>query len=460
MKINDYVLKWENFCVKSIEYVKKTLRDTPLEVAIGLALGGAALGYLGHRFESNRDKLMPLAFSEISQIEETAKQNNKELDSFTEYYAGLNDLSMKIFECWNNAWKTAKTDKEAYDEFAKQLNKEMVEHKHHYNLSDFLESLPLQADKSLQTLKPFVEVRNRLDVADSQLTSACQSSHIDNYHTQVYTTTSTDSKGHSHTSLHTRQVYDNTTHTYTYNQAQGNLASTSLDSVVKDFENLSLVTQLKIARKVGTENEKAIETSRKLKQGDMTQNQLLELSDKWAEGSDFNANSQALVHPMTTIKSNADAWRQAKNTAKSTSYINCNSHDAGPHEFALADKVTASDKALKTSIDNLVAGINQSKSVFPELHQKLLDYTQSSHNPNFNKKAAAYEIRDMASKLYKANFKKGFDVEGYRLRAILLYIIAGVTIGGLAGFATDTLADKYQLWGKPARNPDESFDNF
>ena len=100
-------------------------RSPFLKGIIALGLGVAASFYSGHKsyeYEKLRESKIPLAFSEIHQIETDAiaqgkvigenpneglieRENESEVGGIarTYYLAGLNDLTMKIFECSNTA---------------------------------------------------------------------------------------------------------------------------------------------------------------------------------------------------------------------------------------------------------------------------------------------------------------------------------------------------------------------
>lgn len=139
---------------------REYLRIAPLVLA-------AAFGTLGGLkscdYENRREGCVPLGFSEIHQIEIDALKENR-IDgegvnnegkgiAATYYLAGLNDLTMKIFECWN----TANTKEEnIYGNFAQELKKRFdpANKKHHYELGDLFDIVP-------SSIPPYYELNFR-----------------------------------------------------------------------------------------------------------------------------------------------------------------------------------------------------------------------------------------------------------------------------------------------------------
>lgn len=86
--------------------VKTLFKETSAEVYVGAALGFTLATGVSFVQENARNRQLPLGFSEISSIEKQAEYSNREVGKITEHYAKLNDLTMKVFECWNISWKS------------------------------------------------------------------------------------------------------------------------------------------------------------------------------------------------------------------------------------------------------------------------------------------------------------------------------------------------------------------
>ena len=78
-------------------------RETAAEVLVCGALGLATGVGVAYHSEFERNKMIPLGFSEMEQIEKDAKYKGVQLGPMNVYLPAVNDATMKIFECWNLA---------------------------------------------------------------------------------------------------------------------------------------------------------------------------------------------------------------------------------------------------------------------------------------------------------------------------------------------------------------------
>ncbi len=457
--IQKYGMKVHEGFQKILTNSQTRLRRTSVEVFLGALMLGSLGGYLGHRAESARDKLLPVAFSEISQIKDISAQKGETVDPFTNYYAGLNDMTMKVFESWNDSWRSSKSDKDAYNKFAERLNESLMEHKYKNNLTDFLDSVPKDADLALRSLSGFIRSGDRMRTVNGHFSSAWKEHHKDNYHTELRTrlVTTTDADGNisMDTETYLESVYDDTTHTYTYNKNEGEAASVTLDKVLLDFQGLSSKMGKMEALKVQEPNRNAIRSSRKLKKGkDLTKGEYFSIASTWRTGSNFYSNRSTFSDPWSHLSSDASNWRRAKKTSRNHQYKTTSSRDAGPEEFRIARSALSHGQNFVNKVDEVVNGMGHAMQQTPVLRQKIHDFVGKTFSPSdykngkFDPKKEAYAIKDLASDLYQKNFKGGFDVKGYRVGAAMLYGLFGLLAGIGLGAAVDSLADKYQLWGK------------
>ena len=90
------------------ENVKRTLRRTSIEIVIGGLIGVGIAGYGSYSLTRHHAPTgIPLAFSEIREIEKEADEKDMRLGPMT-IPPAVNDTSMKIeFESWNNANETS-----------------------------------------------------------------------------------------------------------------------------------------------------------------------------------------------------------------------------------------------------------------------------------------------------------------------------------------------------------------
>jgi len=220
--------------------MKDILKNTAMEVALLATLGIVVGAYHQTGVESKRSKNIPLAFSEIGDVERNAKKNNIEVGPITEYEMKVNDMCMKIFEAYNEAHGQFISGTN-YEEFASNIYNNMEQrHIYKYNLQDLLTQVPSYIPQINKKLEKYKIISENLDVANSNMDKAWNDSHTDNYHTEIRTRTVTDSKGNSHTEMYTVQVYDNTTHTYEYNKKYGETSDKNLTDLYSKVPTIKL----------------------------------------------------------------------------------------------------------------------------------------------------------------------------------------------------------------------------
>ncbi len=86
-----------DFYERTKEATLYALRTSPVEVAIGAVLGCALASGISYRNEKQRTHCIPLAFSEITQIEKDAQEQGVSPGPFNIYLPKVNDSAMKIF---------------------------------------------------------------------------------------------------------------------------------------------------------------------------------------------------------------------------------------------------------------------------------------------------------------------------------------------------------------------------
>jgi hypothetical protein len=440
--------------VESVKYAFKNpmqvLRDTSIEVIIGACLGAVILGGISHTIESRRDKKIPLGFSEITQIERDARYSGKEVGALTRYLTSVNDASMKVFECWNlanNSYSTVFSDKTEY--FAKELERKMdpALKIHHYELYDFLRDMPGQARDAKKGLTDFIKVKDLIAPVNYDFDSSWSDSHIDSYHTETYTDTETDSDGDTHTVTRTREVYDHTTHIYTYNKNAGESASQKLDALLAGQKSLELNDSLQTASKTNADGEYAAETSRKLPKNQIKLDpmSLMRIASKWKTGSTLFSNLPVINGKWNSLPAHANEWRAAKSKAHSESYITFSHFDSGPIEFQVAESALNDGLSLYSSIDEIIEGINYTQTKAPEFDNAIREFiavTLDKKESKLGSGKLSSDVRYIAREIYNKNFKNGFDIQGYRLWLMCLMTLLGAGIGGAIGAGLDYLGNE------------------
>jgi len=450
------------------EGFKELLKTTRMEIGLcacaGLLLGTTIL--CNH--ESERGKTIPLGFSEISQIEEDVRYSNNQVEPeeievmtnrgkrmithighITRYLASGNDAVMKIFESWNESNEGDSSNMGR--RFARELEShyDSLLNSHHYSLDNLLDDIPALADRALNKLDDFVHVKRGIEAVNKHFDMSWDENHIDHYRTEVYTDTETytDSDGntHSRTVLKTREVYDHTTHYYTYNPAEGEASSKLIDALLGKYPELKLSEKIMMAKKTNSGGEDAARKSRKeRKDNPLNAQELIDIARAWNIGSTIRVNLPIVSSTYSGFPFRADQWRAAKNTARSEVYDTYSRFDSGPKEFQIAEQILAEGRSIDRGTFEVLDGIEYTRAMAPVLKEKVHQYAELINNgENGKAKKLRKEVMDISKTIYKKNFKGGLDVERVRWSMIALGGLLGAVAGGLVGWGLDGLGNAY-----------------
>ncbi|MBM3200360.1 hypothetical protein FJZ53_05460 [Candidatus Woesearchaeota archaeon] len=423
------------------EKTMRLLRDTSIEVYICAALGLATGLTASYIHESNREKTIPLAFSEV--------KTTDSISPVTKYLAGANDVPMKVFECWNKSYQNIGED--SVKAFASELESMIGSTYSSSEFNELLSGMPKRSEEALAEMKSIVNVMNKVAVVDSNLDAAWDDRHHDHYRTETYLDTEThtgaDGKSYTTTVVKTREVYDHTHHYYDYNKDAGEAASRSLDELVSSEQSLIITPVTRIVE-VSAEGKEVIRKSRKNGHS-LSDEQILEIANTWNTGSTINANLPLVYSMWSLLRIDADKWRVAKNTAESVSYQTGSSRDSGPEEFQVAETALSHGQELFYSAKDMMRGfefVNQNSPVMKDLiHQYV---AVALYEQPGDAKRLRREIMSMLREWYNLNFKNGIDVQPFRAYMIFLLSLAGLAGGVGLGVGVDYLGSKYRLWGK------------
>src|SRR5687768_7319636 len=96
---------FEKAARRSREKFQKLIYETPAEVYIGAALIGALSGGIAYDINSDREKVIPVAFSERGKTAKEFREQGKPVPPLTDFYQTANDIPMKVFESSNTAYE-------------------------------------------------------------------------------------------------------------------------------------------------------------------------------------------------------------------------------------------------------------------------------------------------------------------------------------------------------------------
>jgi len=425
---------------------KGFLKDTKAEVAIGAGIGLLIALPISIRYENMKGKMIPLAFSEISQIEREADKQKTEVGPLTRYYSSTNDLTMKVFESWNHANQFSLLGSNTHS-FARELENRVdpTMRIHHYEIGDFTKALPEQADAALNQLKDFLDVLGKIKQVNNNFEAAWSDSHVDIGHFDPHTYT--DSDGNTHTDM--IYVYDYTIHSYSYDKKSGEAASISLDDLLAKHPRLELKEKFMVSPVTNADNEYAIEKSmeKKLKGKRLGPEELVRYAGTWAHGSTLNTNIPRITEMMYALNSDSPLWNRVKTRAHSTSYITFSQSDSGPIEFQVAEQALDDGLTLDRNISQIKEGIDFVKAFAPNLHQKIVEYVDVTLNGKKGDSGSLKrQILSGAQKAYAKNFKGGLDVHPSKWYMVILWSLAGAAAGAGIGFGADWLGERFDIF--------------
>ena len=377
--------------------------------------------------EIRHAKLIPLGFSEIEQIEIDAERKHKPVDPITEYYAKLSDVNNKVFECWNTSLNFGLIG--TNEAFARELDARKNKiYKYEF---DLLDTLPKTIDKVLAALKKYIDLTPTLRNVEIQFGSTWEEDHDDEYRTEIYYTTSTDSDGNTSTEMHTRQVYDHTDHSYWYHKPQGEIAYQSGIRMLKYFYRLDWPGNLMRPSKTNAEGEYAADKSRRVERHD--QISLMEIATMWNTGSLYN-NLRSNILSYNGMYNLIKIWEKYKDTAHDDFYTTSSSSDPGPEEYQSVEHIRDLANTVVQAIDQLVFSLQTTKKELPVLKNKIEEYISVVLE---GKKGGANSLRreiiSMSEKMYDRNFPNGINHNTFRGWLLILWSVVALVIGFLIG---------------------------
>ncbi|MCD8571589.1 MAG: hypothetical protein LRY76_08790 [Alphaproteobacteria bacterium] len=275
----------------------KLLHDTPIEVPIGAGILAVMFGVASYLHEDSKRGQIPLAFSEIGQTRfQLTTLRDIKVPPLTMYYSVTNDVAMQVFEASNLGYKWGiskawdRDNRIAY-EMEKKVDRSM---RIHTQIPEYAAQMDQIAAEAAQSLAPAAAALETIRPAITALNKAWDEDHDDVYRTEMYTemVCSSDANGNQscHSEIRTRQVYDYTIHTYTYDKKQGELAAVLLKDFSAKHPDIKISEQLLLVDQTGAENEWAMRESRKDLPGyeGIKGDEYVTLANTWATGSNYN----------------------------------------------------------------------------------------------------------------------------------------------------------------------------
>lgn len=437
--------------------------DTPIEIAIGALIVGSMGGYWVYQHNNEKMGHTPIAFSEIEGTLREAREKGAEVGGLTTTLSYTSDVTMKVIESRNLAW--VKAGGADHKHFAAELEKRINPAlKEHAQISEYAALMPGEVAKAMQSLSPISEASKDAANVAANFGRAWKEDHDHHYRTEIYTVTVCTSNGKTtscHPSLRTRQVYVNTTHSYTYNAEYGTAAAQALGSYLAENPDITVRERLIPAKETSRENEAAMADGLKAKFKDKlpTKADILDYANTWVKGANFTIYLPQVYGGHNTLEKSFEPWNEARGTAKSVSYKTTSRTDNGPREFQIAKRAEAAARQVQSSADKITGGIQAAGTLVPQLNKEIADYVDAVKAGKKDLDVRRDKIMETSMSAYKQNFENGFDLNPFKWGMVILVTVLSTLLGSAFGTGVDHYINNRKRRGffmddKPEPSPD------
>ncbi len=411
--------------MKKVPAVAWFLKELAPQAAAAAILIGFTLGSFAYSSEAEKEKSIPVAFSEIGKIITRHKASGEPLSPLTLYYAKTNDLALQVFDANNQALRFGK----GHSTFAKELEMKIdPAFRVHKQIPEYVEEIPVLSHLALAAVSKLAEAQNELPKVTDNLSDLWTESHEDVTHLE--TSTSCDSKGNCTTTM--IEVYDYTIHRYWYDSQAGRLVPALLKALYEKVPDVKIGDRLSLAQKTDVKNEYAIERSmKKTLEGKIpTEEQALQIINVWATGSNYAVFAPQADANYEALRGMANQWGPAMRGAASVTYTTISHSDSGPKEYQFAKRALGYAENVYAFAGKVVNGIRFAAQTAPVLEAKARAYVSVVLD---RKPGDADALRDQVMKtsrmLYQNNFERGHDVHPFKWWKVLLAAGLGASCG-------------------------------
>ncbi len=434
----------------NIENINQKIKDlfinTKIELVLFSLIGFLLVFLISYINEYDNSKSIPIAFSEMEKIEDKCKRDSIKVPVMTRYLNSVFDQSNKVFECYNqsqNLLLLGDNTKSFATELEYRMNKTLNVHR--YEIIDLNEIIQDYSDSLKNYFKKYYEVVNISRYIRDLADRTWNYTTYDHYHTETYTTTSTDSKGNTHIEYHTREVYDYTTHYFTYYSVYGTQLDNDNIKYVNNYNNFFYDENLIISNKLGADNEYAMQKSREGKiDSSLTEDQMIFLSQGWARNSFYIILNNRLHLSWEYYKNFYKNWTDEKFTAKSSTFITYSRHDAGSKEYQTVEKIRNINYNIASIAYDIISIIEQTKINSIKLDNLIRQYIDVTLN---NKEGDSNELKnnilELNRQIYETNFPNQNKINLFSWWIVIVWSLLGGLIGLGIGFAVDYFIDKH-----------------
>ncbi len=356
---------------------------------IGGVLAGAAaamlVGTVVHRAYAKRAAVLPY-------IPSLAEALDGPHDEFTKFFAGVHEMTMCVTDAWNAV--QARRSGTATVEAVIRADE----------LDTACRTVRGLAPAIRGRLAAFGDIAGLASRAADGLDAAWTYDSTDNYRTEHYTVSTTDSKGNRKTEHRTRQVYENTDHYFSFDPEPARRAQRAVAELlqVEGSRPLRLPDLQRVRIRVDALAETERMFLRRMVRDTVLEDAEAEVGDadvqrvanQWLLGTDIDARLEALRASVPAVRAGHTA-RFASILASRTSYhyrTTSRSH-SGPAGYRAADALRAELAAVFAPWGAVDRMLDASVAAAAALSEWAADRDREESDTEYVRKAAeAYSI--------------------------------------------------------------------
>ena len=425
--------------------IKSLFIETKIELVLFSIIGFLLVFLISYINEYENSKYIPIAFSEMEEIENICKKESTNVPVITKYLNSTFDLTNKVFECWNESQNLMLLGSNTKS-FASELDYRIdtILRNHKYEITDLKLIIQDYSDSLNIYFKKYIEVMNNSAYITDLANKTWKYDTYDHYHPETRTYTTTDSKGNSTTHTYIVMVYDYTDHTFTYYPVYGEILDNDNFKFINDYHNFFYDENLITSNKVGANNEYAIQKSRKNKiDSSLSQEQILFISKQWATNSFYTIYNAKLHVNWDYYNQLQPAWTFDKLNSHSIKFRTTSHRDDGPKEYRTVQKIKNTSNNINSITSSIIFTIRNTKINVIKLEQLIKDYIDVSlNNKEGDAEELKYQIMHLTKNVYESNFIGQEKINMFNWWIVIGWSLFGAFIGLIVGFAIDSLIDK------------------
>ena len=374
------------------ELAMSALRSIPLVLAeppVGGGVSGVLSGILAasgvHWHYRRRAQVLP-------HIPALAEAMDGAHDETTRFLAAVHEMTMSVTDAWNAAR-------------ARKMTREKVEALIRTDaLLPACAEVIAESPKVLSRHQGYGELSDRSEQARDAFDAAWTYRSQDNYRTETYIVTRTDSKGRTRTETRTRQVYEDTDHYFTFHRDSAKRAQALLLALLDAEPELELpvpqLSTLRVRLDAVPEAQRMFlrrmvrDTVLEDEEAEVTDQEVEHYANQWLLGADLPRRLRAILGNLRELRSCHKAELATLLSSNGSYHFNTRSRThSGPPGFRSAQRLEKTADEVVEEWSAVRQMLSTCASVAEDLQAWATDHAEVESDRAYVKRAAeAYEL--------------------------------------------------------------------